>query len=188
MKSKLLVGITGYKRSGKDTAAHIIKQIDDEYQQKAFADPIKEIVHSIFDPMLHYQSNLYKDKTIPLRNYSFRDLYIAFGERAGRKLDKNIWIDVLDSHINQSTHNKFIVSDVRYNNEARYIKECGGVMIRIVRKKDEKFLEWLFRNYLPSLFRRSETGVSDKYIDYIIVNDGSIESLTHQIKSLEIFS
>lgn len=187
MSSKFLIGITGYKRSGKDTAAHIIKQIDSEYQQIAFADPIKEMVHSVFDHMLYYQSNLYKDVTIPLRNYSFRDLYIAFGETAGRKIDKNIWIDVLNSRLNQSSHNKFIISDVRYNNEARYIKERGGVMIRIVRKKDEKLSEWLIRNYLPSLFRRSETGVSDRYIDYVIVNDCDIESLTHKISSLEIF-
>ena len=87
--------------------------------------------------------------------------------------------EVFTREIEQS---KWIITDVRFSNEAKAIKEKGGILIRINRpqyldnglviRKDEHL---------------SETALDDyDGFDYVIENDGTVQDLIDKVKSLNI--
>lgn len=78
------------------------------------------------------------------------------------------------------TYPNWIITDVRFPNEAKVIKDRGGILIRIDR-------DYVLRGGLedPKLQHESETAL-DNYqnFDYIIQNDGTIEELIEKIKKI----
>jgi hypothetical protein len=84
----------------------------------------------------------------------------------------------------------WIITDVRFENEAKAVKENGGILIRIKRPKvcDEC---GVFGGHKMIAHKKtehpSETGL-DSYEDWdhIIHNDGTIDELIQQIKQLNI--
>lgn len=67
----------------------------------------------------------------------------------------------------------WIITDVRFKNEAKAIKDRGGVLIKVTRKK------------VPQLKHESEVAL-DSYegFDYVFDNDGTIEELAVRAKGL----
>jgi len=90
-------------------------------------------------------------------------------------IDKNIWLNVLQHKINSYKNTKnFIISDVRFNNEAEFVKNNGGIIIQIIRDTGNIDIH------------PSEKGVDDKYIDYIVNNNSSISHLYDLIDQIPI--
>lgn len=93
-----------------------------------------------------------------------------FGTEVGRQINKDIWVkSLIADHENSQLNGHrvdWIVTDVRFPNEADAIKEAGGVLIRVNKNSevvDEHPSEIALDNY-------------DKF-DYIINNKGSLEDL-----------
>lgn len=95
------------------------------------------------------------------------------GTQAGRQLfHPNIWVNILISRY--KSDQKWIISDVRFPNEVKAIKDKGGVVVRIHR---------------PSILtngqelHESETAL-DNYnnFDHTFINDGSIEDLVKKVE------
>lgn len=143
----MLIGITGKKRSGKDTLADIIG-----YRKIAFADKIKEMVNLL---------NIPGDKDTVYDGYSKRDIYRKIGMGL-RELDKDFWIKMIKDEI----YGDVCISDVRFDNEAEFIKKNNGIIILV--KRDESFDE-----------HESEQGINERYIDFVFYNT-SIEDLKKQ--------
>lgn len=133
-----IVGFTGRKRSGKDTAAAVYVQAG--YTRLSFASPLKNMIAAL----LQYQgvpSSIIMDmiegnaKEVPtpfLGGRSPRHCMQTLGTEWGRDLIKtNLWADVL---INTARHFPLVVvSDVRFPNEVETIRKAGGVVYRINR-------------------------------------------------------
>ena len=131
-----------------------------------------------------------------------RSLLQLIGTDAGRKIiHPNIWVNSTLAAYDDKNDN-WIVTDVRFPNEADRIHELGGKIVRIERpleqrfpvlfklfnesRVNQKFEKWLesYNNTLyKSFLHESETGL-DNYdnFDKIIKNNKGTKELTQQIK------
>jgi len=181
----MLIGLTGKKRSGKDTVYQIINSISSNdpnmiVRRIAFADKVKEATSIILNISPAYLE-LHKDNSnlvIKLErgdlwlDLSLRNIIQRIGTEVGRDLfGKNFWIDQvlpLDfDHSNQLV----IVTDVRFENEAQRVIDLGGVIWEVQRPDN---------NYKDD--HSSEAGIGKEYINHIIVNRNSLQNLEREIR------
>lgn len=108
------------------------------------------------------------------KQITYRQFMQLLGTEVGRNLHQNIWVNSTFS--NYTEDSKWIISDVRFKNEAEIIKERGGLLIRINRK-----------GYENTGDHASETAL-DSYtgFDYVIENDSTIEDLIEKVKNILI--
>jgi hypothetical protein len=140
----IVVGLSGYARSGKDTVADILVR-DYGFTKMAFADPIKTMVRDL-DPIVgHHQeeaccadcepeiedirlSDLYSygltDDEIK-RDFRFggevRRLWQYFGTEVMRSRDDDFWIKQAEDRLFEGTSDRVVFTDVRFENEAEFI-------------------------------------------------------------------
>lgn len=162
------VGLTGRKRSGKNTAALAYEAAG--YTQMAFATPIKIMVIAL----LSYQGvddetigrmmdgDLKEVPTPFLAGRSPRHAMQTLGTEWGRKLmGEDIWIDMLVNASDQ--FEMVVVTDVRFPNEVEALrKRCHAEIVRITRPG------------LPAGDgHASEAHIDTLEVDQDIVNDAS---------------
>ena len=169
-----LLGIHGPLNGGKDTITNYLTS--NFYVRKyAFADPIKESLKAIFGfSDLEMSDRIQKEKVNDFWGISPRYAAQKLGTEFGRNLiHKDIWIKKAEQVLNQSEV-PLIISDVRYDNEADWIRSLGGKIlhIKIDIDKDEKY------NHT------SEGGIQFKEGDFTIENDKS-KGLSELYKNIE---
>lgn len=182
MKIKLL-GLTGLAGCGKDTIARIMSENSTNIELYALADPLKKAASSIFNIPLDsfYNQNL-KEMVEPYWDLSPREMLQKLGTEACRNVfGEDIWLKSGESYIKDLLNKgkTVIVTDIRFDNEAQWIKDNGGIIIEIQRdnlKKQEK------HNH------SSEQGISIE--KFILKNNGTLENLKEDllntIKLLEL--
>jgi dephospho-CoA kinase len=162
------IGITGLAGSGKDTAADFICR-EYGYTRVSFAAPLKTACVS-----LGWDSN--KDAR---GRKLLQDVGMAF-----RLYDETTWINALDKSLavesdipmEESRRKRYVFPDVRFKNEAEYIKQSrNGMIIRVVR--DDLALKEMHEHV-------SERGQSAISVNYVVLNNSSIENLNKQIKEI----
>lgn len=164
----MIIGITGKSEHGKDTAARYLRQRYG-FAPKGFADKLKEAAGVIFD-FRHEQ--LWTDKKDTL------DLF--WGETPGAILQKlgtavresisqDVWARSLIRDLN--LQDDWVITDVRYPNEADAIVSLGGKIVRVYRP-----------NHVGKrpASHASETAM-DKYPCHMILNTGSINDLNTEV-------
>lgn len=75
----------------------------------------------------------------------------------------------------------WVITDVRFPNEAEAIKEHNGITIRINRGLVERT-----GKMIQGPEHISETALDDAKFDYVIENNGTIEELIEQVKKILI--
>jgi hypothetical protein len=152
------IGLIGLAGSGKDTIADIICA-ELSYKRASFAAALKELCLDM---------GWNGDKDVKGRKL-LQDVGMAF-----RAYDDNIWVDKTASSLDdQST---YVFTDVRFSNEAHYIKTTrNGIIIRVVRPE---------LKLGPTHQHISESGQKDIEVDYTVINDGTIEDLRKLIISI----
>ena len=162
-----LIGITGKAGSGKDTVADIILQQYPGFK-RAMAKPIKGAFKAVFgfDPDQLPRDS--KEKQIPGFDFSARKAMQTLGTEWGRTLDKNLWLKLAHENYKFCLRKSgyLIIPDIRFDNEAEWIRANGGILIEVSRK-DLAEVE----------AHESESGVGEPP-DYTIRNNGSIIDLT----------
>ena len=123
----MIIGISGKLGSGKTTAANYLAAHG--YKIANFADILKHSAANILgiSPALCY-SREGKNTMIPELNMTVGTFLQQYGT-AVRNIDNDIWVKLLFRNI--STHDKIVIADVRFPNEARAIHERGGKVIRL---------------------------------------------------------
>lgn len=133
---KLIIALCGYKQSGKDTVAnylHAIISLADypHILTHGFAHKLKDEVAALLGTSVRH---LDANKKHPL----IRHLYQWYGtEYARATFGEDYWIKQTDEMIKQLPADKpvcIIITDLRFLNEAAWVKEQGGVIVRIERK------------------------------------------------------
>lgn len=143
-----LVACSGHARAGKSTVA--IPFIKAGFKQVALADKVKEIATELFG---------WDGK----KDEKGRNLLIAIG-MLGRQIDPDVWIKYAMEKIKPGEN--VVIPDIRFKNEATWIKASKGILIRVVRPALEKLDKDEWRK------SRSEVDLDCwEDWDYIIVED-----------------
>ena len=149
------IGLIGLAGSGKDTAAAALYDIAG-YKRVAFADKLKMIAFCVgWDG--------YKDER---GRALLQDLGMA-----ARRYNPDVWVNDIDSLL-EPGETGLVFTDVRFQNEADYVRSNGGIIVRIVR---------------PGIIaenHESELKQCEIPADIEIVNDGTIEDLHNKIRAI----
>jgi hypothetical protein len=139
-----IIGLVGFKHSGKSTAAthleqkygfvrHNFKDALIEELKEKFPDLLREIKQQWVNEMIRsgatfdvYNYDLFEWKP-PL----MRALMQNYGTEVRRKDDPDYWVKEWGKK-SFSGHN-IVCDDVRFLNEAQAVRDLGGIIIRLVR-------------------------------------------------------
>ena len=190
----IVFGITGKKGSGKDTAAWwLINECG--FVRIAFADPVKRVAKQLFPHLTDEQcwGSIESKETIdPITGVTPRWIFQKVGTEIGREgqLDYfdglgvrgytvaaalnqfqvrpglTAWIDAAFTGLDPD--GRYVLSDVRFPNEAEAVRTHGGTVWRIHRPGASTGKE---ENHA------SETEIDNIYADHDIYNDGTITDL-----------
>jgi hypothetical protein len=168
-----IIGLSGKIGTGKSYIAENILSVNlPKSIVLCFGDHVK-IEYSRLNgtPFEHLFINKPVDVRINLQKYATEDNRYILGE--------NTWIDALDNWIRLFTlrgFESFIIPDVRFENEAEYIKSKGGIIINLYapERNRKKVLEECGGDI--SLADKicnhiSEQDLPKKYIDIELNND-----------------
>lgn len=132
--SSVIIGISGKMGSGKDFIASKIKQYlattkSAQSIQLAFADALK--MEAIHNHGLDFKQ-AFPDSGQE-RSSDTRQLLQSIGRQA-RDKDPLYWTKIMDSTVRLHKSRgveAFVISDVRFENEAKWIKANRGIIIRV---------------------------------------------------------
>ena len=135
----ILIGLTGHAGSGKDTVRNIMET--EGFVGLAFADGIRGMLRKLLtsagiDDACIDERTL-KEAIIPELGVSYRHMAQSLGTEWARNLRRDFWLRiaaafVVDQMDAGETH--FVISDVRFANEAEWVRNKGGQIWRIHRE------------------------------------------------------
>jgi hypothetical protein len=174
----MIIGLSGYARSGKDTVAGMLMGLHG-YERVAFADPIRELLYEMDPLVVHNYMDFRLQDIIDSKGWEaaktefpeVRRLLQDLGVGARKLFGDTFWIYQALSDV--APQDKVVVSDVRFKNEAQWIKEFGGQIWRINRPGIDAANEHV-----------SENELSDWEFDIVIENDSDMPALIKKIKAL----
>lgn len=207
----MIIGVVGFIGSGKDTIADYLVNIH-EFRRESFANTLKDAVSSVFGwprDMLEGRSKSsreWRDQVDPWwserlgRNITPRCILQQWGTEVCRHgFHDDIWIASLENKLRHS-QDDVVISDCRFPNEIRAIRDQGGIVIRVIRGPEpdwyehavclnrgpERNLRWaLAKEYMSRLnIHASETAWVGTHFDAVVDNNSSLDDLYSQVNDL----
>jgi hypothetical protein len=207
----MIIGVCGFIGSGKDTIADYLTNFHG-FRRESFANSLKDAVAHVFGwdrTMLEgrtKQAREWREQVDPwwaqrlnMPNLTPRWVLQYWGtEVCRRAFHDDIWIASLENKLRNSTDD-IVISDCRFPNEIKSIKDAGGIVIRVVRGSEP---EWYkdaadmnagdrCLNYALAKSRMlhlgihaSETAWVGTKFDAVLTNDGTIDELMSKVKDL----
>ena len=180
----MLIAFAGQKRSGKDTAASALTEHG--FTSVAFADKVRESVATL-NPIIGSLNGwgevrlseafaegwtwetIYGNTASPYDS-EVRRLLQFMGTDVGRNiLGENCWVEIIQRRIREEGLKKVAISDCRFINEAQWVHDVGGTVVRILRPATDD----------PNPVHASE--IIDFPCDITIVNDGTLEEFVGKV-------
>lgn len=218
-----LVGVVGKARHGKDSIGNVL--LDHGFMKEAFAKPVKDAVKAIWDfsDQQLYGSEAQKNMIDQRWGVSPRQAMQFFGTEVGRdalpklmpQFGSGFWVEHLrlrllehlKRHKEDPTNHSsnVVVCDVRFPNEAKLIRDRGGLIVRVRRpeldqkedeekqkKRDEQRKDEADEKQPDGIplklgkEHRSETLMDEITEDILVLNDGTLDDLQHKVESTVI--
>ena len=161
-----MIAFTGNRGHGKDTAADAVQAT----HRLSFAERIKRACQVEFG-LTDEQLYVIKDVIIPRFNMTPRDIFKKYGDAMRRAFGEEHYANMLHFDITSKELKNVVVTDVRYDFEAKMLRDLGFVIIKITRP-----------DVIVNDSHSSEQHISEKYVDVVIVNDSDISSLHNKVK------
>ena len=169
----MIIGLSGYAQSGKDTVAKILVE-EYGFTRIAFADKIKELLYEMNPRFNDRQLQQWVDlqgwdatKEIPEVRMMLQNL----GVGARKIIGELVWVKLAIMRLDSDKN--YVVTDVRFTNEADWIKEVYGGHIWRVERPGVK----------PVNDHVSESELNAWNFDELIYNAGSLEDLAEIVRS-----
>jgi hypothetical protein len=207
----MIIGICGFIGSGKDTIADYLVNFNG-FRRESFANSLKDAVSHVFNwdrTMLEgrtKEAREWREQVDPwwatrlnLPNLTPRWILQYWGtEVCRRAFHDDIWIASLENKLRNSKDD-IVISDCRFPNEIKSIKNAGGIVVRVIRGPEP---EWyndaadmnagdrclnyaLAKSRIQNLrIHASETAWVGTTFDAVLDNNGTIDDLFRQIELL----
>ena len=169
----MLIGLAGYARAGKDTVAEILVS-EHGFHRIAFADALKGVLADL-NPLMGSHTRLSdrlehgweQAKSEP----EVRMLLQRLGMACRNHIRSDVWVDAVFAHIEAAMDNegpaRWVISDVRFPDEAAAIRERGGQVWRVERPGFGPVNDHVSESALAAGF----------HFDQLIANDGTLAVL-----------
>lgn len=173
-----IIGITGRARTGKDTLANFLVE-DHGFLKLSFAAPIRAFASDITGiPVAELENGPAKEAPLEwLGGVSPRYIMQTVGTEWGRDMiDRDLWVKVVEQKIRQARRSGaagVVISDVRFDNEAEFIRQWGGRVVELARPGTAAVAA-----------HSSEDGIETDLIDAWFVNSGAMSELRMYAASL----
>lgn len=184
-----VIGLTGLKRSGKNTVAQIIAEQNDNLfvREASLAAPLKiagakllgiegdaaALLEFADEFKEHGWINWGCDGLYPEGEMSGREFYQRIGTEAGRDIHgEDVWVEHLFRTYWADPCDIFVVTDVRFENEAYALRNAMGAEIWHVHRPGLDTTDQ----------HPSEAGVSNNLITHFIDNSGTLDDLREEVR------
>lgn len=202
----MIVGIAGFIGSGKDTIADYLITFKG-FKRMSYAGPLKDAVAAIFnwdrellEGTTHY-SREWRDtvdawwaERLNIPHLTPRFVLQQWGTEVGRRaFHDDIWIASVENKL-RIVKDNIVISDCRFPNELKSIKNAGGITIRVNRglnpewydaavqyNKGNKHAKAILDEYNIHASEYSSVGLN---YDYYIDNSGTVDDLHRKIDSI----
>ena len=208
----MIIGICGFIGSGKDTIADYLVNLH-HFRRESFANTLKDAVAQVFGwdrTMLEgrtKQAREWREQVDPwwserlgIPHLTPRFILQQWGTEVCRKnFHDDIWIASLENKLRNSKDD-VVISDCRFPNEIKAIKQAGGMVVRVVRGPEPEWYDAaVSRNRGPNgnstwalSGRRleqlgvhaSETAWVGTKFNVVLDNNGTLDDLYQQVKRL----
>ena len=204
----MIIGVCGFIGSGKDTIADYLTNFHG-YRRESFANSLKDAVAQVFGwdrTMLEgrtKQAREWREQVDPwwserlkMPNLTPRWILQYWGtEVCRRAFHDDIWIASLENKLRNSKDD-IVISDCRFPNEIKSIKNAGGIVIRVVRGAEpdwyndaadmnagDKCMNYMMGKTRMQLLgiHASETAWVGTKFDAVMDNNGTIDDLYEQV-------
>lgn len=170
-----LFGLTGAAGCGKDTIAE--RMMIHGFVPTAFADPLRSAASEVFGlDYRYFTDRVLKDAVNPYWGMTPRQMLQKMGTEAMRDtFGPDVWIRrwaLTYTEIRDVA--SCVVSDVRFENEAEMVRDCGGVVIHVQRPG----LDPVEGNHA------SARGIKFYEGDLVLANDRDIKALFEKVDKL----
>lgn len=145
--NKLIVGLIGHKRSGKDTLFRIIQARYPQAVRVSIADPIREDIARRFETTV---------AAIEAEKEFWRPVLQWWGEAR-----REYWTSKAFLRIHNADTNLVVVTDARYPDQFDLIRAQGGIIVRLLRAQNG-----------PADMHPSEQNITLAGADVFIMNPG----------------
>lgn len=180
-KKVLLIGLSGFAGVGKDEVRRILCE-HHGFVGLAFADKLRDMALHL-DPYFPEVEENYASLIKRLgydaakrQNPCIRQFLIKLGHGARLILGGEVWLNAA-LPVTFEPKQSIVISDVRYPNEAKRIKELGGYVIRITRPGVE------------AVDKTEADSLAITPSDYVLANDGTLGELWQKVaKCLSLLS
>jgi hypothetical protein len=208
----MIIGVCGFIGSGKDTIADYLVNIH-QFRRESFANTLKDAVAQVFGwdrDMLEgrtRQSREWREqvdtwwaKRLDMPTLTPRWILQYWGtEVCRRAFHDDIWIAALENKLRNS-QDDIVISDCRFPNEIKSIKDAGGIVIRVARGAEPEWYDaavsanrgpngnvsWaISRAKLERLnVHASESSWVGTKFNAVVDNNSSMDHLLNQINDL----
>jgi len=187
----LLIGLVGRAGAGKDTVGRMLVTAEElngcldtrPFRTVSFAAPLKKICGDVFaftNRQLHGDQKEVPDPRYQRADGTYltpREAMQVLGTQWGRACYPHVWVELGLRHAKEQMANglSIAITDVRFINEAKAIKEAGGQVWRVLRPEAER---------VPAVhtseaeMNRPEMGA---LVDKYITNYGTFEELRAKV-------
>lgn len=189
------IGITGVAGSGKDTFAKYLSEHLGEWKGDYdwtietihFADALKDAVSLLLGVSRDCLDNrVFKESMCPLLGKTYRQVMQEFGMYARNSFGDDFWVKRLEKEIeniaafDNECVETIIIPDVRFPNEAAFIREKDGILIKVIRPDNPDAID---------SSHESERHIKDMSVDCIVSNitdlialESKAERIAHALK------
>jgi hypothetical protein len=207
----MIVGVSGFIGSGKDTIADYLITFKG-FKRLSYAGPLKDAVASIFgwerdllEGTTKY-SREWRDQVDPwwserldIKHLTPRWVLQQWGTEVGRRaFHDDIWIASIENQL-RTAKDDIVISDCRFPNELKSIKKMGGITIRVYRGENPAWYDaavayskgYYSKEYPEAMkvleahnVHASEYSSVGLDYDYYVDNNNTIDELHKRIDSI----
>jgi hypothetical protein len=207
----MIIGVCGFIGSGKDTIADYLTNFHG-FRRESFANSLKDAVAHVFGwdrTMLEGRTKMAREwreqvdpwwaERLMMPNLTPRWVLQFWGTEVCRHgFHDDIWIASVENKLRNSKDD-IVISDCRFPNEIKSIKNAGGIVIRVKRGDDPVWYQDACdmnagdrcMNYMIAKTRMqklgihaSETAWVGTKFDAVLTNDSTIDELFAKVKDL----